>query len=62
MEKKIRKIVKGKAENENGNFLPEKSIFHAGKKIGKSDFAPSEKYSFYAATVQRFYCVMHPKC
>ena len=27
---------------QNGKLLPGKSIFHAGKKIGKSDFAPLE--------------------
>ena len=32
---------------QNGNFLLEK-IFHAGKKIRKNDFAPSEKYACYA--------------
>ena len=32
---------------QNGNFLPEKA-FHAGKKIRKNDFAPSEKFSCYA--------------
>ena len=34
--------------DQNGKFLPVKNIFHVGIKIGKSDFAPSEKYSFYA--------------
>ena len=29
-------------------FLQGKVIFHAGKKIGKTHFAPSEKYSSYA--------------
>ena len=32
----------------NGQFLPGKIIVHAGKKIRKSDFAPSEKYPSYA--------------
>ena len=38
--------------NQNGQFLPEKSIFHTGKKIGKSDLAPSEKYSSYATGLE----------
>ena len=33
---------------QNGNFLPGKSSFHAGKKIRKNDFAPSENYACYA--------------
>ena len=33
--------------HQNGNFLPGKA-FHAGKKIRKNDFAPSEKYACYA--------------
>ena len=32
---------------ENGQFLPGKSYFTPGK-LGKTDFAPSEKYSSYA--------------
>ena len=33
---------------QNGNFYREKKAFHAGKKIRKNNFAPSEKFSCYA--------------
>ena len=31
---------------QNGDFIPGKA-FYAGKKSGKNDFAPSEKYACY---------------
>ena len=51
-----------------GEFLPGKSI-HTGKKFKKNDFAPSEKYSFYAPAIlnaamvisQVFFCLINDK-
>ena len=39
---------------QNGKFLPRKSVFHAAKKSGKSDFAPSEKYSSAQGLFSKF--------
>ena len=37
------------------NFYLEKAYFTPGKKIGKNDFVPSEKYSCYATARKTFF-------
>ena len=40
---------------QNGQFMPGKDIFYAGKNLGKSDLATSEKYSSYTTVVHTPY-------